>query len=150
MADEFLSNARPPAPGVRIGRWTLETSADLRILRALVHQVLREQPVVDEGLRDDMAEKMTIVATELAANAIEHATPPTTVQLFCTDTSFILDVADRHPLVAPRFVADPRPGAGGLGLHMARKLSSDMGWYTVDGSKVVWAQVAIPTAPIRR
>jgi serine/threonine-protein kinase RsbW len=150
MADELLTNARPPAHGVRIGRWTLETSADLRVLRTLMHQALREEAVVDDGLRDDMAEKMAIVATELAANAIEHATPPTTVQLFRTGTTFILDVADGNPLVVPRFVDDPRPGAGGLGLHMARRLSSDMGWYTVDGFKSVWAQVVIPTAPLRR
>jgi hypothetical protein len=94
------------------------------------------------GGRDTVSEKLAIVATELAANAIAHAKPPTTVQLFRTETTFILDVADNDPWVIPQFDEERHPRAARLGLHMARRVSIDMGWYADGGTKHVWAQIA--------
>jgi hypothetical protein len=142
----FLSATRPPTEKVQVEQWALGTFAELRLLRASLRQALAGQPMPDGRALDNVPEKMAIVATELAANAMAHARPPTTVRLFRTETTFILDVADNDPWVIPRF-ADERPlRAGGLGLQMARKLSLDIGWYVADGTKHVWAQIAIPMA----
>jgi hypothetical protein len=100
----------------------------------------------DGAVRETVRHRIAIVATELAANAMAHARPPATVELFRTETTFIIDVSDNDPWVAPRFDEECRPGAGGLGLRMAGKLSLDMGWYLDGGTKCVWAQVAIPMA----
>jgi hypothetical protein len=134
----------PPTEKVQVGRWTLGTFAELRLLRASLRQALAAQPTPDGGAMDNVPEKMAIIATELAANAIAHAKPPTTVRLFRTEATFILDVADNDPWVVPQFSDEHPLRAGGLGLHMARKLSLDIGWYVADGTKHVWAQVAIP------
>jgi serine/threonine-protein kinase RsbW len=136
----------PPTEKVQIGQWALATFADLRLLRAALRHALAGQPMPDGGALDNVPERMAIIATELAANAMAHAKPPTTVRLFRTETTFILDVADNDPWVVPRFTDGRPPRAGGLGLHMARKLSLDIGWYVADGTKHVWAQVAIPMA----
>ncbi len=136
----------PPTEKVQIGQWALGTFAELRLLRASLRQVLAGQPVPDGGSLDSVPEKIAVIATELAANAIAHAKPPTTVRLFRTGTTFILDVADNDPWVVPQFAGGRPLRAAGLGLHLARKLSLDIGWYVADGTKHVWAQVAIPMA----
>src|SRR3712207_3605845 len=94
----------------------------------------------------NVPDKVAVIATELAANAMAHAKPPTTVRLFRTETTFVLDVADNVPWVVPQFTEQRPVRAPGLGLVLARKLSVDIGWYVADGSKHVWAQVAIPRA----
>jgi hypothetical protein len=141
-----LSAARPPADRVPLGRWELGSFAELRLLRAALRQILREQPMPDGRVLDNLPERMAIVATELAANALAHARPPTTVHLFRTATTVILDVADKDPWVVPQLAGDHPLRARGLGLHMARQLALDIGWYADGGTKHVWAQVEIPAA----
>jgi serine/threonine-protein kinase RsbW len=139
----FLTNARPPADKWLLGQWTLDSFAGLRILRVSVRQAVAEQPIPHSGLREEIARRLAIVATELAANAMAHTGPPTTVRLFRTATTHILEVADNDPWLVPRLTEQRFARAGGLGLQMARKLSLDMGWFTDAGTKYVWAQVTI-------
>jgi hypothetical protein len=139
----FLTHARPPADGALAGRWTVDTFAGLRLLRACVRQALGERPTGPGGVYEDLALRLAIVATELAANAMAHTGPPTTVRLFRTATTYILEVADNDPWLVPRITEERFARSGGLGLQMARKLSLDMGWFTDAGTKYVWAQVAI-------
>jgi serine/threonine-protein kinase RsbW len=146
VSNRSLRNAWPPTEKAQLGRWTLETFAELRVLSAAVRQALLGQSIPNGAVRDDVRDKVAIVATELAANAMAHARPPATVELFRTETTFIVDVSDNDPWVAPRFAEERHPGAGGMGLRMASKLSLDMGWYLDGGTKCVWAQVAIPMA----
>ena len=35
------------------------------------------------------------------------------------------------------------PGAGGVGLHLARQLSLDVGWYRTESVKTVWATFSV-------
>ena len=144
MSSAFLINARPPTEKLQLGQWTLERFAELRVLRGALRQLLIEQPLPDGGVLGAVPEKMAIVATELAANAMAHTRPPTTVRLSRTPTTFILEVVDNSPWVVPRFDERGPVGAGGLGLHLARQLSLDMGWHLLDQAKCVWAQIAIP------
>jgi serine/threonine-protein kinase RsbW len=134
----------PPTEKVQIGQWALGTFTELRLLRAALREALSDQPMPAGGSLDSVPDKMAVIATELAANAMAHAKPPTTVRLFRTETTFILDVADNDPWVVPQFAGERPVRAAGLGLFLARKLSLDIGWYVADGTKHVWAQVAIP------
>ena len=134
----------PTTAKVQVGQWSVGAFAELRELRAALRETLAGQPLPDGGSLDNLPDKMAVIATELAANAIAHAKPPTTVRLFRTETTFILDVADNDPWVAPQFGGRRPVRSAGLGLYLARKLSLDIGWYVADGAKHVWAQVAIP------
>ncbi len=139
----FLTNARPPAGGALVGRWTLDTFAGLRLLRAGVRQALSEPPIEPGGGYEDLALRLAIVATELAANAMAHTGPPTAVRLFRTATTYRLEVADNDPWLVPRITGERFSRTGRLGLQMARKLSLDMGWFADAGTKYVWARIAI-------
>jgi anti-sigma regulatory factor (Ser/Thr protein kinase) len=140
------SSALPPGGKVQLGQWALETFAELRLLRASLRRTLTGEVAAGGGAPDNVPDRMVVIATELAANAMAHAKPPTTVRLFRTESTLILDVADNDPWIVPQFAAEHPSRAGGLGMFLARKLSDDIGWYVADGTKHVWAQVAIPAA----
>lgn len=134
----------PPPPSTAVQQWVLTEYTQLRPLRVSLRQALDARALVPGKDLDDVAERMSIVATELATNALIHASSQATVQLSRTSTALILDVADNLPSVAPR-LAEGRPqGSGGRGLHITQELSTDTGWYLTAGSKHVWAQFALP------
>ena len=140
-----FNSSRPPTPNVEVQRWVLDSYAELRSLRSSLHQALTGEPLPDGRFLDAVPEKVAIVATELATNALMHTRPPTVVQLCRTDTSFILDVADEDPTILPEFAGARPRGAGGLGLQLARKLALDIGWYVHGDVKHVWAHFPTPT-----
>lgn len=128
-----LPSSVPPQTAVELRRWTLDTYGELRTLRA----GLRE--VVDSEASDDILDRMTVVATELATNALRHGLPPTVVCLLRDGDRLIIDVADHDTDAVPQF-AEGRPlGAGGLGLQLTRTFANDIGWYAEDAAKHVWA-----------
>jgi serine/threonine-protein kinase RsbW len=139
-----LNSSHPPAPSVEVAQWALDSFTELRSLRSSLRKALTGEPLPEGGFLDEVPEKVAVVATELATNAIAHARPPTVVQLRRTDDSFILDVADDDSAALPEYAEDRPLGAGGLGLQLVRDLALDIGWY-IDGSvKHVWAQFVIP------
>lgn len=128
----------PPPSATVLEQWSLADYSGLQPLRASLRRVLSVHVVREEDL-EDVAERMTIVATELATNALHHAKSPALVQLSRTTSSFILDVADDRPDQPPQ-IADREPGAGGLGLKFTQELAADTGWYVANSTKHVWAQ----------
>jgi signal transduction histidine kinase len=145
----FLSSERPPADKALVETWTPIAFVELRALRASVRHALAGRLMSTGAGSEEVARRLAIVATELAANAMAHTGPPTTVRLFRTATTYIVEVADNNPWLAPQVAGERFARAGGLGLHMARKLSLRMGWYTDAGIKYVWAEVAIAAAGSR-
>jgi serine/threonine-protein kinase RsbW len=139
-----LDTSRPPTPNDEVAQWVLDSFSELQALRASLHKALTGEPLPEGGHLDEVPEKVAVVATELATNALEHARPPTVVQLRRTEHTFILDVTDKDADAAPEIVVDRAPGAGGLGLQLAHKLALDVGWYVEDGVKHVWAEFRIP------
>jgi hypothetical protein len=146
----FLSAERPPADKAVIGTWTPITFAELRVLRVSVRHALAGRLMPDGARSEEVARRLAIVATELAANAMAYTGPPTTVRLFRTATTYIVEVADNSPWLVVQGAGQRFARSGGLGLLMARKLSLRMGWYTDAGLKYVWAEVAIAGAASRR
>lgn len=125
-------------------QWLLAGYAELPSLRASLRQVLDTQTEIPRKELDDLAERMAIVATELATNALRHAQSPAVVRLGRTKTAFVLDVADEEPSVPPVPTQARPTGTGGRGLQITQALASDTGWYTVAKAKHVWAQFTIP------
>lgn len=113
-------------------QWTLTTTTELRGLRAAIHRELIDDP-------EDLVDRILLVATELATNAIRHGLPPTEIRLLAGGDRLILDVAD-HDLTTIPELSDTRPlDAGGRGLLLARSFSLDVGWYATVDTKHIWA-----------
>jgi serine/threonine-protein kinase RsbW len=129
----------PAAWGDQIHEWTLNSARELRELRSSLYTALTGKPELD-GRLDDVPEKMVLVATELATNALRHGRPPTVVRLFLDGDEFILDVADNDPEILPEFAESRPPGAGGLGLRLAQEFSLGIGWFVTDSTKHIWAR----------
>ncbi|BCY05317.1 ATP-binding protein [Actinoplanes sp. L3-i22] len=117
---------------VLVRQWTLDHVHELRVLRA--------------GLRDeitgaDLTDRMTVVATELATNALRHGEPPAIVSLFTQPGRLVLDVSDQDVTGEPRFDLRRRPAGegGGLGLLLVRTFADESGWYRDGDTKHIWA-----------
>ena len=130
-----LSSTPHPAAS-EIRRWTLDSFPELRSLRASLREALRETGSAEV---DDLCDRVTVVATELATNALRHGLPPTVVSLLREDDHLILDVADHARESRPEVDADRPLGAGGLGLQLAKTFAIEVGWYRTDHTKHVWA-----------
>ncbi len=100
---------------------------------------LREAIETHTAEVDDLFDKMAVVATELATNALRHGLPPTEVRLLREDDHLIIDVADHDLGTLPEVDADRPLGAGGLGLQLTKTFAIDVGWYRTEATKHVWA-----------
>jgi anti-sigma regulatory factor (Ser/Thr protein kinase) len=113
-----------------VRQWTLRDVHELRVLRA----GLREE--IDD---DDLFDRMAVVCTELATNAMRHGHPPVVIRLLAEPGRMILDVSDADPDAEPQFGLRRPMGQGGLGLLLVRTFAADSGWYRTDCTKHVWA-----------
>lgn len=137
--DAGLPLSHPPAGFDVVRRWELAATSQLRVLRHELSQAIGGGP--SGGPRDLAAtpDKVVLIATELAANALTHGLPPTIVELSRAERLWLLDVGDQDPSSAPVYAGVRVTGAGGLGLHLARQLSLEVGWYTTQTTKNIWA-----------
>ncbi|WP_433389443.1 ATP-binding protein [Micromonospora sp. KLBMP9576] len=136
-----LSSSPPPPQATELRRWTLSEAADLRALRASLHEELTGDVLGPDEALEAVPELMALIATELATNALRHGIPPTLVRLLATEDHLVLDVAD-HDLGSLPELADPRGDSdsdGGRGMELARALSLDVGWYATGSTKNIWA-----------
>ncbi|MFH5821457.1 ATP-binding protein [Georgenia sp. AZ-5] len=130
----------PPEEFEPVARWVLDAPEQLAGLRAGLTEKLAEAGThYTDGLTG-VADKMVLVATELATNAIVHALPPTVVQLLKTEDEFVLDVVDHTPDEVPELSLGRPAGEGGLGLQIALRMALDVGWFTEGSAKHVWAR----------
>jgi serine/threonine-protein kinase RsbW len=137
-----VSNSRPP-PTAELRRWRLHGHDELCSLRASLHQALSEIRTADGDDVAEISERVALVATELATNALQHGRPPTTVRLLRQDDDVVLDVADHNPGDAPLAATLTLAGQRGRGLPIVRAMSRDVGWYAQGDVKHVWASFTI-------
>jgi len=139
-----LAPADPAVPVV--ARFDAKLSSP-RHARHFLTRLLRERGY-EKSFTDDSA----FVLTELAANAVIHATSPFTVEIrevdgclrisvFDDDAGALEDLddpgsADLSPLTLP-----------GRGLDLVAKLSRQWGMSPADGGKVVWAELPLQPGP---
>lgn len=130
-----------------VGTWTLRSVNQISEMRVALESHL---PFACVPAQDDAADasgaltgtqRMVLVASELVANALEHARPPVTARLLWDGHVTVLDVVDRSPEAPPVVPFDREPGEGGHGLRLATTVADRVGWFsTADGEKHVWAQ----------
>lgn len=128
-------------------RWQVASPEDLGTLRAHLRRAL----AASRGRApwpEDAVDDVVLVASELATNAVRHATGPVWVRLLCDGAGVVVDVVDHDPAAEPAVAPSGRPGGGGFGLVLARRLAQDVGWFTTPrGRKHVWARFATPAPP---
>jgi serine/threonine-protein kinase RsbW len=131
----------PPAHTWQLLSWDLTSANDLRLIRTGLHQFFE----VNQTGQSAVEERMALVVTELAGNALRHGQPPIVIRLLRDDDCYILDVADHAPNHAPQpAVGHQQPHAGGRGLLIARSLAEQLCWYRGEHTKHVWASFPAP------
>lgn len=137
----MTTDPAPRAPDIdaEVNRWVLDEATQLLSLRASMLASISASGPPGQAL-DETAEKMLIVVTELAGNALRHGLPPTVVLLRRSGPDWLIDVVDHDPIHSPDDTRQRRGGGGGLGLVLARALALDIGWYTTTTTKHVWAR----------
>jgi len=137
--------AAVPPGFVEIASWPLGDLSDLAPLRDGLHRTLTGGAAPPDRHLDAVVERVVLVASELATNALRHGLPPTSVHLLSDGRDFVVDVVDRSPGTAPVVARHRPPGAGGFGLMLARRAASAVGWYRSGaGEKHVWARFDVP------
>jgi serine/threonine-protein kinase RsbW len=134
-----LRRSSPPAQAIVLRRWTLTAGAALRQMRIELHEALRAHRLTTQA-PSPVAERAALVVTELAGNALRHGRPPAVVRLLRVEGGFILDVADQDRENIPAPAAGAHTDHGGRGLLIARSLAGELGWYTTEHAKHIWAR----------
>lgn len=144
--DEGLESSRPPERFRFVREWVLHDTLELAaVRRELLAAITSHTPLPSEALAG-VPERMILVASELATNALTHGLPPTFVRLSTDGNDFLLDVADHDLSSQPQVVGGRPLGEGGFGLRIARRLSQEVGWYATATTKHVWATFAAQEA----
>jgi serine/threonine-protein kinase RsbW len=144
-----LVEAPPPSVPAEVRSWTLESLDDLAGVRAELEATLPAGADADEpnadGATPSLIQRIVLVASELATNALRHGRPPVTVRLLRDGDAATIDVVDRSPDSPPVFADDRAPGAGGFGLLLAHRAAQELGWFRAgDDEKHVWACFTVP------
>jgi hypothetical protein len=146
-----LTEAPPPAVARGpLTVWEVGEATDLSAVRtALCQRAVEHEVIVDPGVRRPLlasaAERVGLVFSELATNALRHGRHPVTVTLARSRDSWLVTVSDAQPDTGPLVVERARNRAGGHGLRLVLQLSRAAGWYRDLRLKHVWAEV--PDAP---
>nr|KEP24004.1 hypothetical protein DA06_00600 [Georgenia sp. SUBG003] len=130
----------PPQDYEVAAHWLLDRSEHLSTFRADLTHALRERGAAYSDGLSGVADRMVLVASELATNAIVHALPPTRVRLLEGAEEFVLDVIDHAPEVPPEISEGRELGEGGAGLKIAQRVALEVAWYADGSAKHVWAR----------
>jgi serine/threonine-protein kinase RsbW len=139
-----LTSDSLPERCVELERWLLDSPGEISGLRGKLARRLDDEWGDPEQAEDPdglgpVPDRMVVVASELAANALRHGLPPTLVRLLRDGDRHVLDVADHDLSAVPELADRGADAASGRGLLIATTLSLDVGWYVTDRTKHVWA-----------
>jgi serine/threonine-protein kinase RsbW len=142
-APDELTESRPPESFELVRMWVLDSTEELSGLRmGLLRELAAETGPA--AVLDEVADDMVLIATELATNALTYGLPPTQVRLLHTGHAYLLDITDHDTDAVPYVSGERALGHGGFGLRIALRLALDVGWYTDDDVKHVWAVLPEP------
>ncbi|MCM3660391.1 ATP-binding protein [Georgenia satyanarayanai] len=122
-----------------LGSWPLTQPGELAGLRHSVTEVL------DDGAGRSAREEqlLLLVMCELATNALRHGAGAGVVTLSQHGPSWLVDVRDRACDETPAHRPTDDGRAGGHGLRILDRATTEWGWYPEPGrgAKHVWALV---------
>jgi len=144
----LLRTSPPPAQAVELEQWSLSHGDELRPLRLGLRDALSAHRLVDPAVTDEVTDRVVLVATELASNALRHGHPPAVVRLLRCDSRFLVDVADHDVAGVPQLAGIHLAGVGGRGLHIVRTLALDLCWYATTTTKHIWASFPVTDAEL--
>jgi serine/threonine-protein kinase RsbW len=145
--------AGPPADsGAPCGTWSVQIAPQLRRIRASIDELARrryDRPALDapEQSLQGVLERLALIVSELAGNALRHAQAPITVSLARLPGGWLLDVSDGSPRAVPLVGRGGAHVTHGRGLRLVLIMSTPAGWYAEGDSKHVWAVVPDTTPP---
>ncbi|WP_298801660.1 ATP-binding protein [uncultured Pseudokineococcus sp.] len=143
MAQALRASTRPPGGFAEVTTWELSTSDDLARIRRSLHAELLGRGEEDSAGLGDLQDRVVLVVSELATNALRHGAPPSSVRLLVDDArALVVDVTDAAAGASPELAAARALGEGGFGMHLAARLADGVGWYTDAELKHVWARFA--------
>lgn len=134
-----IPHAEPSGHAGTVSTWTLDSYGQLAQLRGALTAVVRRRGARAAPGDGDVATGLALAASELATNALKHAGAPATVRLWSAPEGYLLDVADGTPASAPLRPEGRGPGEGGFGLALVARVADDLGWYSTQDAKHVWA-----------
>jgi anti-sigma regulatory factor (Ser/Thr protein kinase) len=126
-----------PSSFREIATWDLADLDDLAVVRANLRELLAED--ARTGAVSDL-DRLLIVASELATNALRHGGPPARLRLLVDGTGYLVDAVDHAADVKPSLATGRGPGQGGFGLVLVKRLAQDVGSYVTGRDKHVWAR----------
>jgi anti-sigma regulatory factor (Ser/Thr protein kinase) len=95
------------------------------------------------GVPDAAADDVILVASELAANAIRHGSPPALLRLEYADGRVRVTVSNHGGSPDPRIVDAAADAGSGRGLAMVQAIADEVGWQR-DGDRLdVWADISV-------
>lgn len=139
QTDAGIASSRPPQRFRPVRSWELSSVTDLSRVRSELLEEITAPHAQPQATLGRVPENMVLVASELATNALQHGLPPTVLSLLVSEQDYLLDVCDADLHSTPVIAGERPSGAGGFGLLIAHRLSQEVGWYTTDSTKHVWA-----------
>lgn len=132
--------------------WEIRLPLDLAAVRnSMCVQAKAFAPDADGAgpLLASAAERLGLVFSELATNALRHGAHPVTATLARTFNGWLVTVSDGGTEERPT-LRDAQPHRpGGHGLRLVVRLSTAVGWYRLGALKHVWADVPdVPPAQL--
>lgn len=99
--------------------------------------------LASRGVPDATADDVILVASELAANALRHGSPPALLRLEYGDGRIRVTVSNHGGSSDPQIMDAAADAGHGRGLAMVQDLAEEVGWKR-DGDRLdVWAEVAV-------
>lgn len=116
------------------------------VLPPVTSSVPEARHFVDRALPDACwADEVTLLVSELASNAVRHASTPFTVSMQCDGSTVRVEVADHDPALPVR--QNPAAQAvTGRGLLIVEALANRWGVEPSADGKTVWFEVACRSA----
>ncbi|MFF5649843.1 ATP-binding protein [Streptomyces collinus] len=96
-------------------------------------------------LKEETADAIRLVASELVTNAVVHGEGPVAVTLYHRPGRLVIDVVDDNS-AAPQTSCAQADDERGRGLALVELLASRCAWEPAGLGKRVWAEIALPTA----
>lgn len=123
--------------------WTLPD--DLTAAHAAREHVI--DALGEARLAQDVLDDLVLIASELAANAVRHGSPPALLRLDHDSHRVRVTVSNHGDAPDPRILTAEPHADHGRGLAMVEDMADRVGWERNGDRLDVWAEVSLDQSP---